>query len=222
LLHKVLDGVKENANHLDMNLPAEKLRSDEHGPVALHDRAIDNLRFIRETMERSASFTHVSGMGGVAMGVIALVASAFASRNQDPLPWLGIWICAAVLSISVAILAMARKSQAEGIPLLSGPGRRFVWNVTPPLAAGAALTVALATAGLTELLPGTWLLLYGTSVVTGGSYSVRPIPLMGIGFMAAGVLGFLAPPAWGDALMAVGFGGLHIVFGIVIWRKHGG
>jgi len=117
---------------------------------------------------------------------------------------------------------MARKSRAEGIPLLSGPGRRFVWNVTPPLAAGAALTVALAQAGLNHLLPGTWLLLYGTSVVTGGSYSVRPIPLMGLGFMAAGVLAFLAPAEWGDAFMAVGFGGLHIVFGIVIWRKHGG
>jgi len=190
--------------------------------VALRDRAIDNLRFIRETMERSASFTHVSGMGGVAMGAIALVASGFASRYTDPMTWLGIWVVAAVLSFSVAILAMARKSSAEGIPLLSGPGRRFVWNVTPPLAAGAALTVALAQAGLMNLLPGTWLLLYGTSVVTGGSYSVRPIPLMGLGFMAAGVLAFLMPPSWGDAFMAAGFGGLHIVFGIVIWRKHGG
>jgi predicted phage tail protein len=94
--------------------------------------------------------------------------------------------------------------------------------VTPPLAAGGALTFALAQAGLVELLPGTWLLLYGTSVVTGGSYSVRSVPLMGVAFMLAGVAALVSPETWGDAYMAAGFGGFHIVFGIVIWRKHGG
>jgi len=205
-----------------MNLSAQKLDAPERRPVALSDRAIDNLRFIRETMERSASFTSVSGIGGVAMGVTALVAEVFAAAAETPVTWLGIWIGAAVLSFSVSILAMARKSRAEGVPLLAGPGRRFAWNVTPPLAAGAALTFALAEAGMVELLPGTWLLLYGTSVVTGGFNSVRPVPLMGVLFMLAGVGAFLSPPAWGDAYMAAGFGGLHIVFGIVIWRKHGG
>jgi hypothetical protein len=205
-----------------MNLPAHKLGAPEREPVALRDRAIDNLRFIRETMERSASFTHVSGIGGVAMGAIALAASVVASRVTAPFTWLGVWIGAAVLSFSVAILAMARKSLAEGVPLLTGPGRRFAWNVIPPLAAGGVLTLALAQSDLMHLLPGTWLLLYGTSVVTGGSFSVRPVPVMGLAFMLAGVLAFLSPPSWGNAFMAAGFGGLHIVFGIVIWRKHGG
>jgi hypothetical protein len=206
-----------------MNLPAQKLAAPERKPVALRDRAMDNLRYIRETMERSASFTHVSGIGGVAMGSIALAASFFAAgAAAEPMTWLGIWTGAAVLSISVTILAMARKSRAEGLPLLSGPGRRFVWTMTPPLAAGAVLTVVLAVAGLTQLLPGIWLLLYGTSVVTGGSYSVRAVPVMGLAFMATGTLALVSPPGWGDAFMAAGFGGLHIIFGIVIWRKHGG
>lgn len=205
-----------------MSLPAPKLHPPDREPVALHDRAMDNLRFIRETMERSASFTHVSGIGGVAMGVIALASGAFASQADAPLTWLGIWILAAVLSFSVAILAMASKSRAEGIPLLSGPGRRFVWNVTPPLAAGGVLTIALVQSGLMHLLPGAWLLMYGTSVVTGGSFSVPSVPAMGLAFMLAGVAAFLSPAAWGDAYMAAGFGGLHIVFGLVIWRKHGG
>lgn len=205
-----------------MTLPAQKLGVPEREPVALRDRAMDNLRYIRETMERSASFTHVSGIGGVAMGAIALAAVAFASGTDSPLNWLGIWLGAAALSFSVAILAMARKSWAAGVPLLTGPGRRFAWSVTPPLAAGGVLTVALAQADLMHLLPGAWLLMYGTSVVTGGSFSVRSVPLMGLAFMLVGVAAFLSPPAWGDAYMAAGFGGLHIVFGIVIWRKHGG
>ena len=205
-----------------MTSPARKLQELDRPPVALHDRAMDNLRFIRETMERSASFTHVSGIGGVLMGLVALGATAFAVQVSTPIAWLAIWVVAAAVSLGVSVLMMARKSRADGMALLSGPGRKFAWNVIPPLAAGALLTIALARAGLVDLLPGTWLLLYGTSVVTGGSYSVRSIPAMGLVFMLVGVAALTSPASWGDAYMATGFGGLHIVFGIVIWRKHGG
>lgn len=205
-----------------MQLRARDLERSDRPPVALHDRAMDNLRYIRETMERSASFTNVSGIGGVAMGVIALVAAWLARGASSDLAWLAIWLSAATLSLAISTSAMVRKSRAEGQPLMTGPGRKFAWNVFPPLAAGAVLTAVFVRTGLVDLLPGMWLLLYGTSVVTGGSYSVRPVPLMGGAFMLAGMVALLSPPAWGDAFMAAGFGGLHIVFGIVIWRKHGG
>lgn len=205
-----------------MTSPARRLEKVERPPVALRDRAMDNLRFIRETMERSASFTHVSGLGGMAMGVVALVAAVLAAGMTAPLAWLATWLGAAAVSFAVSALMMARKSRAEGVPLLSGPGRRFAWSMTPPLAAGAVLTAALARAGLYGLLPGTWLLLYGASIVTGGSYSVLPVPVMGVAFMLAGGAALASPTNWGDAYMAAAFGGLHIVFGLVIWRKHGG
>ena len=205
-----------------MTSPARKLREIDRQPVALHDRAMDNLRFIRETMERSASFTHVSGIGWILMGLTALAAAALSWRLSDPAAWLGTWVIAACVSVSVAVFMMARKSHAEGMSLMSGPGRKFAWNVIPPLAAGAVLTAFIGQAGHVELLPGLWLLLYGTSVVTGGSYSVRPIPVMGVVFMVTGVVALLSPASWGNAFMAGGFGGLHIVFGTLIWRKHGG
>lgn len=203
-------------------LPAPKPRPADRPPLTLHDRAIDDLRYIRETMERSSSFTHVSGLGGVAMGLIALLAAWIAFTTTPAWMWLGAWLGAAAVSFAVATLMMARKSRAAGMALMTGPGRRFAWNFIPPLAAGAFLTLASVRAGRMDLLPGMWLLLYGASVVTGGSYSVRPVPLMGVAFMLTGMAALLAPPAWGDAFMAAGFGGLHIVFGIVIWRKHGG
>lgn len=205
-----------------MTLPARKLTPSESPPVALHDRAMDNLRYIRETMERSASFTHVSGIGGVVMGAVALTAAALAQSVETQALWLAIWMGAAVLSLGVAILFMARKSRAAGVSLMTGPGRKFTWNVIPPLVAGGVLTGALLRLGFVDLMPGMWLLLYGTSVVTGGSYSVRSVPLMGGAFMLAGAAALMTPTAWGDLWMAAGFGGLHIVFGIVIWRKHGG
>jgi len=205
-----------------MNLPARKLSDPDRGPEALHDRAMDNLRFIRETMQRSASFTHVSGIGGVLMGLIAIAAALIASRAAGPTEWVMTWLAAAVTSLAVATLSMARKSAAAGEGLLTGPGRKFAWNVIPPLAVGAVLTVVFIRAALLDQLPGAWLLLYGTGIVTGGSYSVRPVPLMGAAFMGLGTIAFFGPATWGNVFMAAGFGGLHILFGIVIWRKHGG
>ncbi|HEX5520602.1 MAG TPA: hypothetical protein VFX29_02860, partial [Longimicrobiaceae bacterium] len=101
-------------------------------------------------------------------------------------------------------------------------GQKFVLSLAPPMAAGALLTLVLFRAGMVGVLPGTWLLLFGASVVTAGAFSVRIIPVMGICFMLLGALALLAPPAWGDALLALGFGALLIGFGAVIARRYGG
>jgi len=203
-------------------LPARPLRRAERKPIALHDRAMDNLRFIRETMERSTSFTAVSGMSGVAMGLVALAAAWVASGRSTPGTWLLTWLSAALLSGAVALWAMIRKARAIGLPLLKGPGWKFALGFSPPIVVGGLLTAALFRGGFVQALPGSWLLLYGTAVVTGGAFSVRIVPLMGAGFMTVGAVALFAPASWGDALMAMGFGVLHIVFGFIIWRKHGG
>jgi len=213
-------------NPIAMSSPIRELHPRKDPPVALHDRAMDNLRYIRETMERSASFTHVSGMGGVGMGLVAFAAAGLATTASTPAEWVSIWLVAAGVSLGIAVLFMARKSRADGSTLLTGPGRKFAWSVTPPLVAGGILTVVLVRVGSIDLLPGMWLLLYGTGIVTGGSHSVRPIPIMGGIFMLVGVGALLAPSGWdapwGNMWMAGGFGALHLIFGAIIWRKHGG
>jgi len=183
---------------------------------------MDNLRYIRETMERSQSFTAVSGLGGIFMGLSALGATFLAVRTETTESWVAVWMGAAVLSLGIALVAMTVKARAVGGSLLAGAGRKFAWNLTPPLLVGGLLTVAMTQAGAAELLPGVWLLLYGTGVVTGGAFSVRVVPLMGLTFMVVGGAALFAPAAWGNLFMAGGFGLLHIVFGVVIWRKHGG
>ena len=206
-----------------MTFPAPRLhKQSDKAPLALHDRAMDNLRYIRETMERSQSFTAVSGLGGVLMGVIALVATGFARFVPSPEAWVALWMGAAAVSLAVALVAMSRKARAAGAALLAGAGRKFTWNLIPPLLVGALLTVALTQAGLVEMLPGVWLLLYGTGVVAGGAFSVRVVPLMGFTFLVFGSVALFLPAGWEDLVMASGFGGLHILYGIVIWRKHGG
>ena len=202
--------------------PAPQLRQSPESSSTLHERAADNLRFIRETMERSAAFTGVPGWGGMAMGATAVAAALLAARQPTVERWLMVWFAEAALACFVGTVALVRKAAATQVPLDAGPSRRFALGFAPPMLAGAALTALLYHHDLIEALPGTWLLLYGTAVVTGGAASVRVVPLMGAGFMALGLLALFSPAAWGNWYLAVGFGGLQMVFGFVIARRHGG
>lgn len=199
------------------------LTSEPPGELSsLHGRAMDNLAFIRNTMEAAGSFTAVSGWGMVAIGVLAIVVSFVASMQGTAVAALNIWLASAVLSPIIMLWAMIRKAREAKMPLLSGPGRKFVLSFSPPMVVGALLTFVLYRAGLLEAVPGVWLLLYGTGVVAGGAFSVRIVPVMGLCFMAAGIIAIFAPVSWGHAILGAAFGGLHIAFGIPIARSYGG
>ncbi|MDQ6651427.1 MAG: hypothetical protein M3Y84_01650 [Acidobacteriota bacterium] len=191
-------------------------------PPALHARAMDNLQYIRETMERATAFTGISGWGQVAIGITALITSFIAARQKPFKNWLAIWLAEAVVALLIAGWSIDRKARAVKMPLLSGPGRKVAFSLSPPIFAGGLLTMVLYRAGLTGAIPGLWLLLYGTGVVTGGMFSVSVVPIMGLCFMVLGAAAFLAPPGFADWFMAAGFGGLHIVFGVIIARRYGG
>jgi hypothetical protein len=198
------------------------IREARPEPAQIHHHAIDNLQYIRETMERAGSFTAVPGVGVVLMGCSALAAAALAAAQTHALARLWVWLAEAGVAMLIGCVAAGRKARRSGVPLLSGPGRKFLGGALPPLFAGALLTVALVRAGLMEAIPGMWLLLYGTAVVCGGAASVRVVPIMGVAFLGLGAATLFAPAAWGATLLAAGFGGLHIVFGIVIKVKYGG
>ena len=190
--------------------------------VHLHDRALDNLRYIREAMESSSEFTAVSGYGGLAMGASALLAAGLASLPSLRGSWLPIWVLDAVVAALIGGWATWRKAHGMGVELYRGVARRFLLNLTPPILAAVVLTAILFQAGATSAIPGMWLLLYGTGVVTGGAFSVRPVPLMGACFMALGAATLVLPDGWSNVLLALGFGGLHLVFGALIARRYGG
>lgn len=191
-------------------------------PIALGDRAMADLRFIRRTMEQGPAFTAVPGWGGIGMGLTALVAAVVASGQPTAERWLLVWIFEAFLAVALGAVAIHRKARRADLPVFSGAGRKFLLSFLPPALAGVVLTVALWQAGADALLPGSWLLLYGAAVVTAGTFSVKIIPVLGICFMVLGVFALLVMPGAGDLWMAVGFGGLHILFGATIARKHGG
>src|SRR5690242_15833978 len=201
---------------------AGPLRSSPSEPIPIDARAADHLRYIRETMERAAEFTAVPGWGGVAMGVTAILAAFAASRQPTARGWFAVWLAEAFVAVAIAAATAATKAHRANAALFSGPGRKFLLSFAPPIIVGGLLTFALFNAGAASTLPAVWLLLYGTAIVTGGAFSVRVVPVMGICLMTTGAIALVSPTAWGDALMAFGFGALQIAFGFWIARHHGG
>lgn len=202
--------------------PLPRREAEPVEPTPLHDHALESLRVIRDAMERAGSFTAVPGLGTIAIGVTALAAAGIAGATETGAGWLTTWIAEGTVAALISGMAIARKARRLGLPLDSGPARRFALAFLPSLVAGGVLTWVLAAQGLGSLLPGAWLLLYGTAVTAAGALSVRIVPLMGVSFMALGVAALAGAPAHGDVWMAAGFGGLHVLFGVAIARRHGG
>ena len=191
--------------------------------ASLEDRAASDLSFIRSAMERSGRFTAVPGWGGVFMGAVALVAAALsltlpAARESWPL----VWLLAAALACGGNVCFLVHKARRQGLSILRGRGPAFLLGLCPPLVAGAGMTVVLWQAGRVDLLPQTWLLLYGAAVMTGGASSIPVVPVQGAAFMLLGAVAALTPASWGVPLLALGFGGLNLSFGLWIGLRHGG
>jgi hypothetical protein len=200
-------------------LPNRAVRSE---PIPIDVRAADHLRYIRETMESAAEFTAVPGWGGVAMGLTAIAAAWLAARQTSPLGWAIVWLAEAFVAVAIAAPAAATKARRANSSLFSGPGRKFVLSFAPPIVVGGLLTLVLIQLGIFSALPGVWLLLYGTAIVTGGAFSVRVVPIMGLCLMALGAGSLFAPVGWGNYFMAAGFGMVQIAFGFWIALRYGG
>jgi len=203
-------------------VPSRSNRAPLAPPIPIDARAADHLRYIRETMESAAEFTAVPGWGGVAMGATALAAALLASRQASPRAWLAVWLAEVFVAVAIAAPAAATKARRANSSLFTGPGRKFVLSFAPPIIVGGLLTLAFSQLGVIAALPGVWLLLYGTAIVTGGAFSVRAVPIMGLCLMILGAAALFSPAAWGNLFMAAGFGLVHIAFGVWIALRYGG
>ena len=203
-----------------MSKPMHARARSQPEPTSLPDRAIENLRYIRDTMDRASAFTAIAGWGLFAAGLTAIVA-AWIGSTRPANDWLVVWLIEAALGLALSFGFTLFKARRAGAPITRGAGRKFVLGFAPPSLAAVVLTAPLIAAGAQEALAGTWLLLYGAAITTAGIFSVRAVPAMGAAFMVTGALA-LAFPDLRDLWLALGFGGLHVVFGFVLAWRHGG
>lgn len=184
--------------------------------------ALDQLQFIRHTMESATSFTAVPGWGTVALGLTAIAAALVARSLDSRVTWVLLWLGEALLAAIISVCSMVRKTGSLAKLATSIPARKCALSLVPPLAAGGVLTLIMMEQHLYAILPGMWLMLYGVAVITGGAFSVRVVPVMGICFAVFGTVALALPASWANGIMAAGFGGLHVLFGLLIARRHGG
>lgn len=189
-------------------------------PTRLADHAEENLRFIRSTIEHAGVFTGISGIGYLLTGLTALVAT-WVAAPYAPEPRVSIWMSELLIATCLATTFTVVKTRRQGRSLRMATTRKLLGAFLPTMIAGGLLTLAGHIHGFHALLPGIWLTLYGAAVMTAGAWSVRVLPLMGSLFMALGSVALLIPDA-GNTLMGTGFGGLHCIFGFIIWRRYGG
>lgn len=210
--------------------PSPIPQPDDAEPESLQGRAADNLSYIREAMANSTSFTGVPGWGMVAMGIVALIGGWIATRSGSN-SRADIWGVVAVAGCAAGLVTMTFKSRRRKTPVLFGPGRKFMLNFSPPILVGCLLSIVFYQEHLEHLMPGMWLLLYGAAVINGGAFSISLVPIMGVCFMVLGLVTYVLPntpisPSENiypyDIVLAIGFGALHIVFGVIIALRHGG
>lgn len=190
-------------------------------PIAIESRALGTLDYIRASIDSSSSLD-VPGMAGIVMGSIGILATIVVSRPRWTPHWLSIWLTAAALAFVLGGVLVARQITSRGRTRYLGPARKFLLCVCPSLIAGAVLTTVFVASGMTGFIPGMWLLLYGCAVLSASTVTVagvaRLLCIMGASFVALGSMAFALPAAMHTALLGLGFGVLHILFGILIGR----
>lgn len=201
--------------------PKSRTDSDDT-PTPIGSGAAANLRYIRDTIDATRTFTTVPGKGCMVMGVAGLAAAGLESVSALSSLWLPIWLAAAVVSFTAALFFMERKARAQGLSLRRSVAWRFFLTLTPAFVVGAILTVALLETVSRDVIAAIWLLMYGVGLAACGTFSIPIVLIAGLGFIGLGTVTLAAPPTWTTAMLALGFGGIHLILGTIIARNHGG
>jgi hypothetical protein len=189
--------------------------------VNLDTHAIATLRYIRASMD-GASGVAIPKRAGIAVGLIGVVAAALSLLPQLQPYWFYIWLAVAPVAATTGALLLAGSARVTAFIATGTPGRKLALGVVPSFFAGAVMTLVLWSANLTVPIPGMWLLLYGCALISASLSTTAIVAWTGLCFVSLGIAALAAPFVIQIYLLGLGFGGLHILFGIVIGRgEHG-
>ena len=200
-----------------LNFCLESLNTMRTNTVRLDSHAAATLRYIRSTMEGAVSLA-VPGSAGIVLGIIGLITAALTSAPALHARWLEIWLAAALLAGAVGSVLIVRQSSLRELKLVGTPLRKFALCLAPSLGAGVVMTAVHWAGGNLHAIPGTWLLLYGCALAAASAATTRTIAALGALFILLGLAALLLPDDLQIVMLGAGFGGLHIVFGILIGR----
>jgi hypothetical protein len=167
------------------------------------EKAAENLKVIRQLMERPIRYSTMSGWSGIFAGCVAIVGlvldSAVYGAYRDPVEamWfnLGVWAAILVIAFAGVTTLTLLRERAQGIPLWSAAKRRFLMTILPAFIAGAGLTLAIVYRWYWQvgpnqwgLIPAIWMLFYGVACWQVGAFSIGEMRVMGAAFILAGIV----------------------------------
>jgi hypothetical protein len=196
----------------------EPIATPSSNLVEIDSHAAATLRYIRSTMQAATAFT-VPGAAGIAMGVVGLLATLLSAVPALAVHWLNIWLAAAIIAAVIGGVLVIRPASIQRLALSGTPIRKFAICLAAPLFVGAVLTAVLSAHNALDVIPGTWLLLYGSALSAASVTTTRTIGVMGASFLVLGLFAFLLPMQLQILALGAGFGGLHLVFGWWISRE---
>jgi hypothetical protein len=202
------------------------------------DEASENLKVIRQLMERPIRFSTMSGLSAILAGAAALAGLAadwhvWCSYDRRTAMWLNlaVWGGVFVVAFAATMILTRLRERKQGMPSWSRIKKRILLTILPPFAAGAGLTAAIMYRWYTGdgpnewgLIPAVWMLFYGVALWQLGEFSPIEVRLLGAAFLAAGLISAARYQSFPYSYWTLGltFGGFHIVYGIIVWVRHGG
>jgi len=193
-------------------------------------QAAEHLRVIRELMERPIRSTTRSGLSGIIAGLLALagcaatwaIAPDFDGRAAPPVAVGFIWLGVFVLAVALDLFISWRRTRELGRAFWTRTTRQTALAIAPAFLLGGLSTYFYANGNAWYYIPPSWMLYYGLAAWSIGMFSIAEVKLLGAAFIIAGVICFFNFHDHPVAALAATFGGFHLIYGVVVWKRHGG
>ena len=204
------------------------------------DESLEALKEIRSIMDRSARFISLSGWSGIWAGSMALAGAGIAyswlrqpgySYRDIPgaasgdyfdsftIRLLALGICVFAAALAGGYFFTSRKAKKQGFKLWNNASRQMLLHLFIPMFAGGAFTLFFIYYGLGLFIAPACLVFYGLALVSASSHTLSDIRYLGGLEVALGCACLLCP-GYGLYFLAVGFGVLHILYGVIMWNKY--
>lgn len=193
---------------------------------------LKDLSQIKMMMERSSRFISLSGLSGVLAGLFALAGAAVAylildgqsvyhpGTNSSVVLWLILdGVIVLILAVGAGMILTIRRTRRMNIKVWDGTSRRLAVNLFIPLATGGILIIIIMLKGFIILAAPLTLIFYGLGLINASKYTLSDIRYLGLSEIVIGLTA-AALPGYGLAFWALGFGVLHIVYGMVMYYKY--
>ena len=197
----------------------------------------EDLSHIRSMMEKSSRFISLSGLSGVFAGTVALAGAGYAyylfqengvdyfdgyhNIYSTSLVWKLFWVALVVLVLAIGggYFFTASKTKSKGTKMWDATSKRLLTNFAVPLVTGGFVCLFLQSHHLFALIAPSMLIFYGLALVNAGNFTFTDVKYLGYFEIVLGLISlyFLG---WGLITWAIGFGVLHIVYGLIMYKKY--